>query len=46
MKTETEIKKRLEWILKAIDDEDNQSEIQQIKLYAELNLLKWIMEVK
>lgn len=32
MKSIEELNKKLEWLLKAVDDEENQSEIQQIKL--------------
>ena len=42
MKTEKEIKERLQWLIKALDDPDNQTEKQQIKLYAQIDLIKWL----
>lgn len=42
MKTEKEIKERLKWLLQALDDPDNQTENQQIKLYAQIDLIKWL----
>lgn len=43
MKTIEEIEKKKEWIIKALDDSDNQTEAQQIKLYAKLDLINWIL---
>lgn len=43
MKTEDEIRKRIEWVEDAIEDEDNLMEFAQIKLYAQLDTLKWII---
>lgn len=43
MKTIEEIEKKKEWIIKALDDKDNQTEAQQIKLYAQLDLINWIL---
>ena len=43
MKTIEEIEKKKEWIIKALDDSDNQTEAQQIKLYAQLDLINWIL---
>ena len=45
MKTEKEIKERLQWLINALDDPDNQTEKQQIKLYAQIDFIKWL-EVK
>lgn len=42
MKSLEEIEKMKEWLLKALDDEDNQNEAMQIKLYAKLDLLRWM----
>ena len=42
MKTEEEIRKRLDWLIKALDDEDNQTQIQQCKLYAQIDFIKWL----
>ena len=42
MKTEKEIKERLKWLIKALDDPDNQTEIQQIKLYAQIDFIRWL----
>ena len=44
MKSIEKLNKKLEWLLKAIDDEENQSEIQQVKLWAQIDLLRWILE--
>lgn len=46
MKTEDEIKKRLEWAIKALDDEDNASEIEQIKLWQWIDALNWVLKKK
>ena len=42
MKTENEIRERLNWLIKALDDEENQSEIQQAKLWAMIDFIKWL----
>ena len=42
MKSEKEIKERLDWLIKALDDPDNQTEIQQIKLYTQIDFIKWL----
>ena len=42
MKTESEIRERLEWLINAAYDKDNQTELQQAKIYAQIDLLKWI----
>lgn len=42
MKTEQEIKTKLEWLIKALDDPENQTMLQQCKLYAQIDLIKWL----
>ena len=42
MKTENEIRERLNWLLKALDDEENQNEMQQAKLWAMIDFIKWL----
>jgi hypothetical protein len=42
MKTEEQIEQRLQWLIKALDDEENQQEATQIKLYAQIDLINWI----
>ena len=42
MKSEQEIRTRLEWLLKAIDDPENQSEMMQSKLFAQIDFIKWL----
>ena len=42
MRTKEEIIRKKEWVLKALDEEENQGEIRQIQLYAQLDLLKWL----
>ena len=44
MKTKEEIQKRLDWLIKALDDKDNQTETQQIKLYAQIDLIHWMID--
>lgn len=46
MRTENEIKERLEWAKKALDDEDNASELDQIKLWQWIDALTWVLSVK
>ena len=43
MKSIEEIEAKKEWILKALNDDDNQTEAQQIKLWAQLDLINWIL---
>ena len=45
MKTEQEIKDRIEWCYKALNDPDNDTEIQQIKLYTQINVLEWVLSL-
>ena len=42
MKTETEIRERLNWLLNALDDKDNQTQAQQIKFWAQIDFIKWL----
>ena len=42
MKTEEQIKERLKWLINALDDEDNQTEAQQIKLWAQIDFCRWL----
>lgn len=42
MRTEKEIKEKLQWLLKAIDDEENQSDLMQVKLWAQIDFIKWL----
>ena len=42
MKTEEEIKAKLQWLIKALDDEDNQTESQQVKLWAQIDFCRWL----
>ena len=42
MKSEQEIQAKLEWLLKAVDDEENQQEAVQIRLWAQINCLLWV----
>ena len=43
MKTEKEIREKLEWLLKAVDDEDNQQELMQVKLWTQIDFCNWIL---
>lgn len=42
MRTDKELQEMKEWLIKALDDPENQDEKQQIKLYAKLDLLRWL----
>lgn len=42
MRTDKELQEMKEWLIKALDDAENQDEKQQIKLYAKLDLLRWL----
>lgn len=44
MRTEKEMQEMKEWIIKALEAEENQSEMQQVKLWAKLDLLRWMEE--
>ena len=43
MKTKEEIEKRLKWCLDALDDEDNNTELQQAKIWAQYETLRWVL---
>ena len=42
MKTEKEIQERLNWLVNALDDADNKTQLQQAKLYAQIDFIKWL----
>lgn len=42
MKTENEIKERLKWLIQALDDPENQCEKMQIKLWTQIDFIKWL----
>jgi hypothetical protein len=42
MRTDKELQEMKEWLIKALDEPENQDEKQQIKLYAKLDLLRWL----
>lgn len=42
MKTEEEIKAKLKWLIKAIDDIENQDDITQCKLWAQIDIIRWL----
>lgn len=42
MKNPEEIKERLQWLLKAVDEPENQNLTQQVKLYAQIDFIKWL----
>ena len=46
MKTKEDIEKRLEWCIKALDDEDNSQELAQTKLWQWIDALRWVLEIK
>jgi len=46
MKTKEDIQDRIKWIENAIDDKDCQIEAIQIRLYAQLSILEWVLEDK
>ena len=43
MRTQEEIKSRLQWLLKAVDDEENQNEITQAQLWQQIDFIKWLV---
>jgi hypothetical protein len=45
MRTEEEIKERLQWLLQALDDEENQHEITQAKLWSQIDFIKWLVGI-
>ena len=44
MRSEDEIKSRLQWLITALDEPENQSEIMQVKLYAQIDFIKWLLK--
>ena len=42
MRTEEEMKEKLQWLIKAVDDEENQTELMQAKLYAQIDIFRWL----
>ena len=44
MRSEDEIKKRIEWTKKAINDKDCDTTFMQVKLYAQLEMLEWVLQ--
>ena len=46
MRSEDEIKSRLQWLIVALDESENQSEIMQFKLYAQIDFIKWVLQEK
>ena len=43
MRTEEEIKSKLKWLLRAVDEEENQSEVMQVKLWQQIDFIKWLL---
>ena len=43
MKTREEIEKRMQWCLEALDDEDNKTDIQQAKIWAQYEAFRWVL---
>lgn len=41
----TKIRNQINWLKSALNDEDNQSDVMQIKLYAQLDILQKIAEM-
>jgi hypothetical protein len=42
MKTIEEMQEKLEWLIKALDYPENQTMVQQCKIYAQIDLLRWL----
>ena len=36
------LQEKLEWLIKALDYPENQNELQQAKLYAQIDLIRWL----
>lgn len=43
MKNEQEIKERIQWLVTAIDEEENDNKIMQAKLWYAIDMLKWVL---
>lgn len=46
MRSEEEIKEKLQWLLQAVDDEENQSEIAQVQLWTQIDFIKWLEDTE
>lgn len=44
MKSKQDLINRQEWLKKALKMQENQEMLQQCKLYAQLDLINWILE--
>lgn len=44
MRSEDEIRERLQWLIAVLDESENQSEIMQVKLYAQIDFIKWVLQ--
>ena len=44
MRSEDDILKRIEWTKKAINDKDCDTTFMQVKLYAQLEMLEWVLQ--
>jgi len=42
MKTEEEIRTKLKWLIEKLDEPENQSEKQQIKLWSQIDFIRWL----
>lgn len=42
MKTEEEIREHLEWLINSAHDKDNQTDLQQAKIWAQIDLIRWM----
>ena len=42
MRTEEELKEKLQWLIKAVDEEENKTELMQAKLYAQIDIFRWL----
>lgn len=41
-RTNEEVQKRYEWLLKAVDEEENQDDITQAKLWSQIDFILWL----
>jgi len=44
MKNKEEILKRIEWIKRALNDDDCDNDVMQTRLYAQLEILNWVIQ--
>ena len=42
MKTEQEIRERLNWLIEAVDEDENQNDKAQCKLWAQIDFIRWL----